>query len=244
MQRREALITLGLGALALNETLFAATNSPSASQPATSEPASGIANGEFTLPPLPYDYKALEPHIDEQTMRLHHDKHHAAYVKGANKALLELKNLRDGKGDPELVKHWERELAFNGSGHILHTLFWRNMSPNAGEPSRNLMEAFGKDFGSLENFKKIFSQASAKVEASGWGMLAYHPMTKSLTILQIEKHQNMTLHAAMPLLVVDVWEHAYYLKYQNKRDEFITAWWNVVNWADVSQRYKKAVAMV
>ncbi len=188
------------------------------------------------LPALPYDYDALEPHYDEQTVRLHHDAHHKAYVDGLNNAEAKLAEARE-KGDFALVKHWERELAFHGSGHILHTLFWENMSPNGGGPATGLVaEEINKFFGSFETFKKQLSAVAVAVEGSGWALLCYNPMFKKLEILTAEKHQNLTQWGVVPLLVLDVWEHAYYLKYQNKRAAFVEAWWNLVNWEDVNRR--------
>ncbi|HEX6972006.1 MAG TPA: superoxide dismutase [Limnochordia bacterium] len=192
------------------------------------------------LPPLPYAYNALEPHIDEQTMRLHHDIHHKGYVDGLNNAEAKLAEARE-KGDFALVKHWEREAAFHGSGHFLHTIFWENMGPNAGgTPSGAIAQQIQKDFGSFDAFKKHFSAAAAAVEGSGWGILAWQPQAQKLEVLTAEKHQNLTQWGVVPLLVLDVWEHAYYLKYQNKRPAYIEAWWNVVNWADVNRRFEAA----
>lgn len=238
MQRREAIFTMGVGSLALSQTLLGATagNSPAT---APADAIIGFEGGKFTLPPLPYDYNALEPHIDEQTLKLHHDKHHQAYVDGANKALAELEKLR-GAENQDYVSHWEQSLAFNASGHILHTLFWNNMAPQTGEPSAELAAAIDKDFGGMEHFKTLMSNASRQVQGSGWGMLGYHPLSRSLMVLQIEKHQNHTVHGVIPLMVLDVWEHAYYLKYQNDRGAFIKAFWNVVNWPFVSGMYETA----
>jgi Fe-Mn family superoxide dismutase len=195
------------------------------------------------LPPLPYDYNALEPYIDEQTMRLHHDKHHQGYVNGLNNAEAKLAEAR-ASGDYALVAHWERALAFHGSGHFLHTIYWANMAPagngGGGEPSGALAKQIDKDFGSFAAFKAQFSAATAAVEGSGWGILAWQTGSDQLVILQAEKHQNLTQQGAVPLLVLDVWEHAYYLKYQNRRGEYIDAWWNVVNWADAAERFAEA----
>ena len=189
------------------------------------------------LAPLPYDYNALEPHYDEATVRLHHDKHQAAYVAGLNKAEEELEKAR-AAGDYAMIQHWEKQLAFHGSGNILHTIFFRNMAPNAGgEPSKKLAGQIATDFGSFESFKKQFSAAAIAVEGSGWAVLGWSPDYKKLYILQIENHQKLTLQGIEPLLVVDVWEHAYYLKYQNRRAEWVEAWWNLVNWKDVEQRF-------
>lgn len=193
-----------------------------------------------TLPELPYPYNALEPYYDEQTVRLHHDMHHKAYVDGLNNAESKLVEARE-KGDFSLIKHWERELAFHGSGHILHKLFWENMKPNGGgNPTDAVAERIAQDFGSFEAFKKQFSAAAVAVEGSGWAVLCWNPVFNKLEILQVEKHQNLTQWGVSPLLIVDVWEHAYYLKYQNKRAAFVEAWWNLINWEDVNQRYAKA----
>ena len=164
-----------------------------------------------TLPNLNYDYNALEPHYDEKTLKIHHDIHHKAYVDGLNKAEQKLQEARES-GDFSLIKHWEKEIAFHGSGHILHTLFWENMT-----------------------------EAAIAVEGSGWTILAWNPMFQELVILQAEKHQNLTQWGVVPLLILDLWEHAYYLKYQNRRAEFINAWWNIVNWDIVNTRYDNAI---
>ncbi len=196
----------------------------------------------YELPPLPYAYDALEPHIDEQTMHLHHDLHHKSYVDGLNKALDQLDAARQS-GDFGLVKHWEREAAFHGSGHFLHSIFWQNMGPGkGGEPTGALRSQIEKDFGSYEGFKKQFSAAAGAVEGSGWAMLVWEPNAGQLEVLTAEKHQNLTQWGVRPLLVLDVWEHAYYLKYQNKRPAYVEAWWNVVNWDDVAARFASAKA--
>ncbi len=197
------------------------------------------ATGKYILPPLPYEYDALEPHIDAQTMRLHHDIHHQGYVNGLNSALEALKAVREGGGGN--VKALSRDLAFHGSGHFLHTIFWKNMSPRGGgEPRGPLKEAIERSFGSFEAFWSHFAAASGSVEASGWGILAFEPLSDSLLVMQSEKHQNLTAWGVIPLLVIDVWEHAYYLRYQNKRGDYIKAFRNIINWADVAQRYTEA----
>lgn len=191
------------------------------------------------LPELPYPYNALEPYYDEQTVRLHHDIHHKGYVDGLNNAETKIAEARE-KGDFALIKHWARELAFHGSGHILHTMFWENMKPTGGgAASGPIAEAINKEFDNFDKFKQQFSAAAAAVEGSGWAILAFNPYFAKLEILQTEKHQDLTQWGVVPVLVVDVWEHAYYLKYQNKRAAFIEAWWNLVNWDDVNQRWDK-----
>lgn len=193
-----------------------------------------------TLPELPYAYDALEPHIDEQTMRLHHDIHHNGYVTGLNNAEDKLAEARDS-GEFGLTKHWEREAAFHGAGHLLHTIFWTNMGPDGGgEPGGELSDAINGDFGDFDKFKAHFSAAANQVEGSGWGILAYRPFDGKLVILQAEKHQNLTQWGVIPLLVIDVWEHAYYLKYQNKRPDYTAAFFNVINWSNVEDRFKEA----
>ncbi|MCH7619259.1 MAG: superoxide dismutase [Candidatus Marinimicrobia bacterium] len=193
-----------------------------------------------TLPELPYAYDALEPHIDEQTMRLHHDIHHNGYVTGLNNAEEKLAEARDS-GEFGLTKHWEREAAFHGAGHLLHTIFWTNMGPDGGgEPGGELSDAIKGDFGDFDKFKAHFSAAANQVEGSGWGILAYRPFDGKLVILQAEKHQNLTQWGVIPLLVIDVWEHAYYLKYQNKRPDYTAAFYNVINWSNIEDRFKEA----
>ncbi|WP_113765492.1 superoxide dismutase [Priestia endophytica] len=197
--------------------------------------------GGHTLPPLPYSYEALEPYIDRETMRLHHDKHHQTYVDGLNKAEKEMKKARSS-GDYTLIAHWEREAAFHGAGHYLHTLFWNVMSPNGGgKPRGEIRKAIDSTFGGFERFKQQFTEAANKVEGSGWGILVWAPRAHRLEILQAEKHQNLSQYDVIPLLALDVWEHSYYLKYQNDRKKYIENWWNVVNWAHVEERYREAM---
>ncbi len=196
---------------------------------------------EYTLPPLPYSYDALEPYIDAQTMKLHHDLHHKGYVEGANAAMKALQEAR-GSGDFKLVDYWSKKLAFHASGHLLHSLFWTNMAPagKGGTPSKELTTAIDSFFGDLDKMKAQLSAAAKTVEGSGWGIFGYNPFDQSLVVLQAENHEKKTIWSVVPLLVLDVWEHAYYLKYQNRRADFVTAWWNVVNWQDVSKRFAKA----
>lgn len=218
------------------------TGEGSWSQPTETGPklAPPVPIGQHTLPPLPYPYNALEPYIDEQTMRLHHDKHHRSYVDGLNQAEKKMAEARKNS-DFSLIKHWEREAAFHGAGHYLHTIFWNIMSPQGGgKPDGKLARQIDQDFGSFEAFKKHFSQAAEKVEGGGWAILVWSPRSGRLEILQAEKHQNLSQWDVIPLLVLDVWEHAYYLKYQNNRAGYIEAWWNIVNWPHVAERYEQA----
>ncbi len=193
--------------------------------------------GGHKLPPLPYPYNSLEPYISAEIMQLHHDKHHQSYVNGLNKAELEMQNARK-KNDYALIKHWEREAAFNGAGHYLHTIFWEVMNPRGGgEPSGELAAQIKQDFGSFKKMKDHFSAAAESVEGGGWAMLIWSPRSHRLEILQAEKHQNLSQQDMIPLLVLDVWEHAYYLQYKNERKPYIDNWWNIVNWPAVENRY-------
>ena len=194
--------------------------------------------GGHTLPKLPYAYDALETYIDQETMRLHHLKHHQSYVDGLHKAE---KEMARATNDFDLIKHWERETSFNGAGHYLHTIFWQIMSPNGGgQPTRRLRSAINQSFGNFEKFKKHFTEAANKVEGGGWAILVWSPRSRRLEILQAEKHQNLSQWDVIPLLVLDVWEHAYYLKYKNERKKYIDNWWNLVNWPAVDARFNQA----
>ena len=193
----------------------------------------------ISLPALPYAYDALEPAIDKRTVEFHHDKHHAAYVTGYNTAEAKLKDALTS-GDFGTVKHWTRELAFHGAGASLHALYWENLSPDGGgTPGGALLDRINQDFGSFDSFKKLFTAATVAVEASGWGVLAWDPHAGRLQVMVAEKHQDLAIWGATPLLVCDVWEHAYYLNYQNLRAKYVEAWWTKVNWADVAARLAK-----
>ncbi|PAE11841.1 superoxide dismutase [Niallia circulans] len=199
-----------------------------------------IAAGEHQLPQLAYAYDALEPYISKEIMELHHQKHHQSYVTGLNKAEEKLKEARKNN-DFALVKHWSRELAFHGSGHYLHTIFWNNMSPNGGgKPKGALMEEIRSYFGSFNAFKNHFSEAAKAVEGVGWALLVWSPRARRLELLQSERHMLLTQWDTIPLLVLDVWEHAYYLQYKNNRGDYVDNWWNIVNWKDVENRFLKA----
>ena len=194
----------------------------------------------YTLPELRYDYSALEPHISGKIMELHHDKHHAAYVKGANTALDRLAEARD-KGRFEDIGALEKALAFNLSGHVLHSAFWENMAPKAGgQPQGELASAIDEEFGSFENLKKQVNAVAATIMGSGWAALVWEPLGKKLLVTQIYDHQSNLAQAGTPLLVLDAWEHAFYLQYQNRKTEFFDAVWNVWNWEDVASRFQAA----
>jgi Fe-Mn family superoxide dismutase len=187
---------------------------------------------------LPYAYNALEPFISEAQLRLHHDKHHAAYVNGANAILERLDKARQAGIDVDM-KATLKELSFQSGGHVLHGLFWRNLAPAAKaskEPGGALADALKKEFGSFERFKKEFSAAAASTEGSGWAALAWCGMTGRPLIMQIEKHNVNVYPTFRIIMVLDVWEHAYYLDYKNERPRFVEAFWNIVNWDVVNKR--------
>lgn len=196
--------------------------------------------GKHELPPLPYSYDALEPYIDAKTMILHHKSHHKSYVDGLNQAELALQDARN-TNDYSYIKHWLNEISFNGAGHYLHTIFWSNMAPDAGgKPHGNIAEEINLTFGSFDAFKKYFSAVAEEVEGSGWAVFVWSPRSGRTDVLQLEKHQYLSMQDMVPLLVLDVWEHAYYLKYHTNRNGYIEAWWNVINWEDVEKRFLEA----
>jgi superoxide dismutase, Fe-Mn family len=198
---------------------------------------------KYTLPDLPYDFSALEPYISGQIMELHHGKHHAAYVKNANSVLDQLNEARE-KMDFTRLAALERGLAFNLSGHILHSIFWRNMKPKGGGVPRGpLAAAIEKDFGGFEHFRKQVNEVASTIMGSGWAALVWEPIGEQLLITQIYDHQSNLAQGGVPLLVMDAWEHAYYLQYQNRKPEFFDAVWNLWNWSDIEARYAAAIKL-
>jgi len=193
----------------------------------------------YELPDLPYDYSALEPHISAQIMELHHDKHHAAYVKGANTALEKMAEARD-KGDFGAINKLEKDLAFHLGGHVNHSVFWKNMSPDGGDkPDGELAAAIDEYFGSFDGFRSQFTENANAIQGSGWSILVWDLLGKRLNVMQLFDQQGNLPVAQVPLLQLDMWEHAFYLQYQNVKADYVTAWWNVVNWADVTERFTK-----
>jgi len=203
--------------------------------------AAGSPDGvkPYELPDLPYPVDALEPHLDARTLTIHHDKHHAGYVRGLNATLEKLADARK-KGDFAAVQALSRALAFHGSGHLLHTLYFSNLHPEPKKPKGALLSAIEAQLGSVEALTAHLTAATTKVAGSGWGMLAFEPLGRRLLVLQIEKHENQMVCGAIPLLVIDVWEHAYYLKYQNRRGDYVKAIMNVIHWGEVARRFDQA----
>ena len=195
---------------------------------------------QYVLPDLTYDFGALEPHISGQIMELHHGKHHKAYVDKANETLDKLEQARSGK-DFSRLAGLEKALAFNLSGHVLHSVFWKNLMPKGGDaPAGELARAITRDFGSFEAFKAQMTEVAATIMGSGWAALVWEPMAQRLLSCQIYDHQSNLSQSGIPLLVIDAWEHAYYLQYKNVKTEFFKAVWNLWNWNDVSARFEAA----
>lgn len=194
----------------------------------------------YSLPELPYDYAALEPHISGKIMQLHHDKHHQAYVTGANTALEQLAEARES-GNLANVNKLEKDLAFNVGGHVNHTIFWNNLSPEGGDrPEGELAAAIDEYFGDFEKFQAHFTATAMGVQGSGWAVLAWDALGQRANVVQLFDQQGNLPAGTVPLLMLDVWEHAYYLDYLNVRADYVKAFWNIANWADVAKRFEAA----
>ena len=195
----------------------------------------------YKLPELSYDYSALEPHISARIMELHHSKHHQAYVTGANAALDAMAEARGSNNFANLPK-LQKDLAFNLGGHVNHSIFWQNLSPEGGEASGNLLAAINEHFGSFDAFKSHFSAAAVGIQGSGWAYLAWDALGNRLVIGQLYDQQGNIAMGNIPLLMLDMWEHAFYLDYQNVKADYVKAFWNIVNWADVAKRFDSVKA--
>ena len=194
----------------------------------------------YTLPELPYDLADLEPHYSAEVLELHHDKHHKAYVEGANTTLDKLDQARTSD-DYGSINQLQKNLAFHLSGHVLHSMFWENLSPDGGgKPDGELLAAVKEGFGSFEHFQNQISEAATNVQGSGWGALTWEPLGQRLIVEQIYDHQSNVGQGAPPLLVLDMWEHAYYLQYKNVKADWVKAYWKIVNWPDVAARFARA----
>jgi superoxide dismutase, Fe-Mn family len=202
------------------------------------------ATSPYKLPELPYALDALEPYISARIMELHHGKHHAAYVEGANKAMDQIAEAR-AKSQMSSIAALEHTLAFNLSGHVLHSLFWTCMMPGGGgRPQRTLAAAIERDFGSFDAFKQQLTQAAATVMGSGWAAMVWEPIGRRLLVTQIEDHQSNVVEGGVPVMVLDAWEHAYYLQYENRKAEYFDAIWNVWNWESIGRRLERVSAPV
>lgn len=197
---------------------------------------------EYTLPDLGYDYAALEPSISGRIMELHHDKHHQTYVNGANQALEQLAEARD-KNDFGTINQLQKNLAFNLAGHVNHTIFWENLSPEGGDkPEGELAQAVEEFFGSFDGLRAQFTAAALGIQGSGWAILAWDSLGEKLIIEQLYDHQGNLAAATVPLLLLDMWEHAFYLDYQNAKADYVKAFWNIVDWVDVAERFSRATS--
>jgi len=202
-----------------------------------------MTNSKYKLPPLGYAYDALEPAYSAELLELHYASHHQAYVDGLNRALEGLTEMR-GKGDFARINQLQQDLAFHYSGHLLHTLFWRNLEPNEGAPPSGQLESRIKAaFGSTDAFRRQFGAAGTALQGSGWVALTFDPILETLLVEQIHDHENRSAMGTVPLLVMDMWEHAYYLLYRNKKEKWIVAFWELVNWVDVARRLDNAAGV-
>jgi superoxide dismutase, Fe-Mn family len=193
---------------------------------------------DYTLPDLPYDYGALEPHVSGEIMELHHSKHHATYVKGANAALEQMAEAR-ASGQWATVNLLAKNLAFNLGGHVNHSVFWPNMSPDGGDkPDGELAAAIDEYFESFDGFRAQFTANALGVQGSGWSVLAWESLGQRLVLEQVYDHQGNLPPGTIPLLLLDMWEHAFYLQYRNVKPDYVDAWWHVANWADVARRFE------
>jgi Fe-Mn family superoxide dismutase len=198
---------------------------------------------EYTLPDLDYDYAALEPHISGRIMELHHSKHHATYVKGVNTAVEKLAAAREDGTIADKVFQLSANLAFHLGGHTNHSIFWKNLSPNGGDkPEGDLAAAIDDQFGGFDKFQAHFTAAATTLQGSGWAILGYDTIEGKLLIEQLTDQHGNTSVGFIPIVMLDMWEHAFYLDYQNVKPDYVKAWWNVVNWADASERFAKAQA--
>jgi Fe-Mn family superoxide dismutase len=195
---------------------------------------------DYTLPDLPYDYGALDPAISGKIMELHHDKHHAAYVTGANLALEKIGEAQEA-GNFATINMLEKNLAFNLGGHINHSIFWKNLSPEGGDrPDGELGAAIDDNFGSWDTFQAQFEAVALGIQGSGWAILAWDTLSSKLVIVQLYDHQANIAPTLVPVAILDMWEHAFYLDYLNVKGDYVKAWWNVVNWADAQERFAAA----
>jgi Fe-Mn family superoxide dismutase len=199
-------------------------------------------DGNFALQPLPYSETFLEPSMDQETLHLHYTFHHGDAVKAANKDLQMIKKSLD-ENNLDTVDYWTKKLSYHLSSHILHTIFWTNLGNKKSDPKTNLLKQIEKDFGSYNKLKVLIAKTSKGVDGNGWGILGYQPYTQKLTVMQCENHEKLTQWGVIPLLVIDVWEHSYYLKYRNRRAEFVDNLFPIINWDNVAERFEKALKL-
>jgi superoxide dismutase, Fe-Mn family len=237
---RKSFLKAGLATGALSvlpqSSLFAASLTDFKTDKLTDE------SGNYALAPLPYKFDFLEPYMDAETLNLHYTFHHGGAVKGANKDLQMIRKALD-ENNLETVDFWTKKLAYHFSSHALHSIFWTNLNNKKTEPKGDLLKRIEKNFGSFDKLKGYISATSKNVDGNGWGVLAYQPYSDSLTVMQCENHEKIVQWGSIPLLIIDVWEHAYYLKYKNKRADFVDALFNIINWENVEQRLEQATRL-
>jgi superoxide dismutase, Fe-Mn family len=239
MDRKEFLknsLIIGGASILPSNSLFAASVSEGGMDKLVDQ------DGNFIQPALPYAENFLEPSMDAETMKLHYTFHHGGAVKAANNDLKKIKEALDSN-NLETVDFWTKKLSFHFSSHILHSIFWTNLTNKQTSPTGELQKRIEKNFGSYDKLKGYIASTSKNVDGNGWGILAYQPYSDSLVVLQCENHEKLTQWGCVPLLVIDVWEHAYYLKYKNKRADFVDALFNVINWDNAAQRLNIALKL-
>jgi Fe-Mn family superoxide dismutase len=230
---------LKTSAIITGATLLPSTNVFSQSLQQTGLDKLTDKDGNFALQSLPYNENFLEPSMDQETLHLHYTFHHGDAVKAANKDLVMIKEAID-KNSLDTVDYWTKKLSFHLSSHILHTIFWTNLTNKKSDPSGALLKQIEKDFGSYDRLKMLIAKTSKGVDGNGWGILGYQPYTQKLTVLQCENHEKLTQWGVIPVLVIDVWEHSYYLKYRNRRAEFVDNLFPIINWDNVAERFALA----
>lgn len=233
---------LKAGTLAGAASLLSTTNA--FAQNLTDNPIDKLvdANGNFIHQALPYSENFLEPYMDAETMHLHYTFHHGGAVKGANKDVAMIRKALD-ENSLETVDFWTKKLSYHFSSHVLHSIFWTNLTNKKTMPTGDLQKRIEKNFGGFDKLKSLIAATSKNVDGNGWGIVAYQPYSDSLTVLQCENHEKLIQFGAIPLLVIDVWEHAYYLKYKNKRADFVDALFNIINWDNAAERLNTAVKL-
>ena len=236
-------IFLKAGTLAGAATLIGTNNAFAQNLASNNIDKLADANGNYIQQPLPYNENFLEPHMDAETMHLHYTFHHGGAVKAANNDLIKIRKALDDN-NLETVDYYTKKLSYHFSSHILHSIFWTNLTNKKLSPSGDLLKRIEKDFGSYEKLKIYLSKTAKDVDGNGWGILGYQPYADKLTILQCENHERLTQWGVVPLLVIDVWEHAYYLKYKNKRSDFVDTMLQIINWDNVSDRLNTALKLV
>lgn len=233
---------LKIGALTSVSTGFGSSNAFSQNLTDNNIDKLVDANGNFVLQPLPYSENYLEPYMDSETLHLHYTFHHGGAAKAANTDLKKIKEAIE-TNNLETVDYWTKKLSFHLSSHVLHSIFWTNLINKKTIPKGDLLKRIENNFGSYDKLKSYLAHTSKNVDGNGWGILGYQPYTDKLTILQCENHEKLTQWGVIPLLVVDVWEHSYYLKYKNKRGEFVDALFNIINWDNAAQRLNDAIKL-